>query len=73
MLHGVLPQVDRHLMLFQRWLGDTLAGIKRREHRQVVERFSAWHVQRRLHQFAERAPLRESQTARARSGTLPPS
>jgi hypothetical protein len=75
MLHGVLPHVDRHLMLFQRWLCDTLAGVKRREHRQVLERFAAWHVQRRLHQFAERGPLRESQTARAarRFGTLPPS
>jgi hypothetical protein len=66
MLHGVLPHVDRHLMLFQRWLGDTLAGITRREHRQVLEQFASWHVQRRLRQFAERGPLSESQTSRAR-------
>jgi hypothetical protein len=52
-LHGVLPPVDRQLMLFQRWLGDILAGIDRSEHRQVVERFAAWHVGRRLRRFAE--------------------
>jgi hypothetical protein len=66
MLHGVLPPADRHLMLFERWLGETLTGIERREHRQVVERFAAWHVQRRLRRFAERGPVTEKQTQQAR-------
>ena len=67
MLHGVLPPVDRHLMLFQRWLGDTLAGIDRPEHRQVVERFAAWHVQRRLRRSAEAGPVTAKQTQQARA------
>lgn len=66
MCHGVLPPVDRHLMLFQRWLGDALAGIDRREHRQLVERFASWHIQRRLRHFAERGPITDPQTGQAR-------
>ncbi|MGH3672829.1 MAG: hypothetical protein ACRDSH_19730 [Pseudonocardiaceae bacterium] len=70
MHHGVLPPADRHLTLFQRWLGDTLADADRPEHRQVVERFAAWHVQRRLHRFADRGPVTTKQTQQAepRSG-----
>jgi hypothetical protein len=67
MLHGVLPPADRHLLLLQRWLGATLAGIDRPEHRQVVERFAAWHVQRRLRRFADRGPVTDKQTQQARA------
>ncbi|MGH3431113.1 MAG: recombinase XerD, partial [Mycobacteriales bacterium] len=67
MHHGVLPPADRHLMLFQRWLGDTLGGIDRPEHRQMVERFAAWHVQRRLRRFADRGPVTDKQTQQARA------
>jgi len=68
--HGVLPPADRQLMLFQRWRRDILAGIDRPEHRQVVERFAAWHVQRRLHRFADQGPVTAKQTQQAepRSG-----
>lgn len=66
MLHGVLPPADRHLMLFERWLRDTLNGIDHREHRQLVNRYAVWHVQRRLRQFAERGPVTEKQTQQAR-------
>jgi hypothetical protein len=67
MLHGVLPPADRHLTLFQRWLGDTLAGIDQPEHRQIVERFAAWHVQRRLRRFADPGPVTDKQTQQARA------
>lgn len=66
MLHGVLPPADRHLMLFDRWLNERLADIDRHQHRQVVERFAAWHVQRRLRCFADRGPVTEKQTQQAR-------
>jgi hypothetical protein len=66
MLHGVLPPIDRHLMLFERWLAATLAQVKRVEHRKVIERFAAWHVQRRLRRFADRGPVTEKQTDQAR-------
>jgi hypothetical protein len=67
MHHGVLPPTDRHLTLFQRWLGDTLAGIDRPEHRQIVERFAAWHVQRRLRRFADNGPVTAKQTQQAQA------
>ncbi len=67
MLHGVLPHVDRHLMLFQRWLRDTLDGIGEREPRQLVERFATWHVLHRLRRFADRGPVTEKQTQQARA------
>ncbi|MCI2421123.1 hypothetical protein MOQ72_27135 [Saccharopolyspora sp. K220] len=66
MLHGVLPHADRHLMLFQRWLRDTLDGIGERESRQLVERFATWHVLHRLRRFADRGPVTEKQTQQAR-------
>ncbi|MEV2226889.1 hypothetical protein AB0E01_44730 [Nocardia vinacea] len=67
MLHGVLPSVDRHLMLFGRWLRETLDRIEDTEHRRVVERFAVWHVQWRLRQFADRGPVTEKQTQQARA------
>lgn len=66
MLHGVLPPADRHLMLFQRWLRDTLDRVGEREHRQLVERFATWHVLHRLRRFADRGPVTEKQTQQAR-------
>jgi hypothetical protein len=67
MLHGILPAADRHLVLFERWLGDVVSGIDQREHRQIVERFAAWHVQRRLRRFADHGPVTDKQTQQARS------
>ena len=67
MLHGVLPPADRQLMLFQRWLGEVLAEADRPEHRQIVERFAAWHIQRRLRRFAEHGPVTAKQTQQARA------
>jgi integrase len=67
MLHGVLPPVDRHMLLFQRWLGSTLTEVDGPEHRQVVERFAAWHVQRRLRRFADPGPVTAKQTQQARA------
>jgi len=67
MHHGVLPPADRHLILFQRRLADTLAGVDRPEHRQMVERFAAWHVQRRLRRFADKGPVTAKQTQQAQS------
>jgi hypothetical protein len=65
MLYGVLPPADRQLMLFQRWLDVTLAQVNP-EHRQMVQRFTTWHVQRRLRRFADRGPVTEAQTQQAR-------
>ncbi|MFC7641621.1 hypothetical protein ACFQX6_11925 [Streptosporangium lutulentum] len=66
MLHSVLSPCDRHLMLFERWLSETLADVTEPEHRQPVSRFATWHVLHRLRRFAERGPLTEQQTQQAR-------
>lgn len=66
MLHSVLPHLDRHLILFERWLRETALEIDRGEHRHLVERFAAWHVQHRLRRFADCGPITEKQTQQAR-------
>lgn len=50
--------------------GDRGAGTQigqSHEHRQVIERCAAWHVQRRLRRFAERGPITGKQTQQARA------
>jgi site-specific recombinase XerD len=66
MLHGVLPRADRHLLLFQRWLRDTLTAINDLDQQQVITRFATWHVLHRLRRFAELGPVTEKQTDSAR-------
>ncbi|MGB8198288.1 MAG: hypothetical protein WCF33_01095 [Pseudonocardiaceae bacterium] len=46
---------------------DTLARLDRPEHRQTVERFAAWHIQRRLRRFADQGPVTDTQTQQARA------
>lgn len=45
---AVLPQVDRQLLLYQRWLTERLATIEEPEHRQLLRHFATWHQMRRL-------------------------
>jgi hypothetical protein len=59
---GILPQVDRQLLLCQRWLTERLASIEEPEHRQLFRHFATWHRMRRLRTKAEKAPLGRSQT-----------
>jgi hypothetical protein len=66
MLHGVLPAADRSLLLFDRWLAESLARVGMPEHRRAVERFATWHVRRRLHGFADPGPVTTRQTGQAR-------
>ena len=59
---GVLPQVDRQFLLYQRWLTERLATIEDPEHRQLLRHFATWHQMRRLRTKAEKGPLGRSQT-----------
>ncbi|CAM01624.1 hypothetical protein ACFQ0O_10195 [Saccharopolyspora spinosporotrichia] len=61
MRRGCLPQADRHLLAFDRWLRAKLAVIEHVEHRRLIERFTAWHVRRRLHELAEQRPIAPKQ------------
>jgi len=68
--HGVLPAVDRHLFLFQRWRADWLATINDVEHRRLLERFASWHVERKLRAAATRGPIGASRDKQARRGLV---
>lgn len=54
---GLLPRVDKQVCLFERWLGEHLAGITDPAHEQVVRRFATWHVLPKLRAGAERKPI----------------
>ncbi|MFE5026300.1 hypothetical protein ACFRAO_24035 [Streptomyces sp. NPDC056656] len=63
---GVLPRVDRQLMLYQRWLTERLATIEGPEHRRNLQHFAIWHQMRRLRSKAEKGPLGRSQTSQTK-------
>lgn len=54
---GLLPLMDKQICLFERWLGEHLAGITDVEHEQVVRRFATWHVLPKLRAGAARRPI----------------
>jgi len=66
MQYGVLPTVDRHLLLFERWLRATLPEVHRDADRRTLERFASWHLRRRLQSVADRGPVTGNQTQQAR-------
>ncbi|WP_433206449.1 hypothetical protein ACQP1G_19950 [Nocardia sp. CA-107356] len=54
---GLLPAVDKLLLLFERWLPGHLTAIGDHRHRRVVKEFATWKVQPWLRALAERGPL----------------
>lgn len=54
---GLLPPRDKQICLFERWLGEHLAGITDPEHQQIVRRFATWHVLPKLRARAEHTPI----------------
>ncbi|MEV2263089.1 hypothetical protein [Streptomyces anulatus] len=63
---GVLPRVDRQLMLYRRWLTERLATIEDPERRRHLQHFAIWHQMRRLRSKAEKGPLGRSQTSQTK-------
>ncbi|MFJ6699873.1 hypothetical protein ACIQM4_27950 [Streptomyces sp. NPDC091272] len=63
---GVLPRVDRQLMLYQRWLTERLATVEDPEQRRHLQHFAVWHQMRRLRSKAEKGPLGRSQTSQTK-------
>ena len=63
---GVLPAVDRQLLLFERWLTGHLAAVADPEHARVLRRFATWHQLRRLRAKAGKGPLGNSPACEAR-------
>ncbi|WP_234534624.1 hypothetical protein [Streptomyces shenzhenensis] len=63
---GVLPRVDRQLMLYQRWPTERLATVEDPEHRRHLQHFALWHQMRRLRSKAENGQLGCSQANQAK-------
>ncbi|GAA3515065.1 hypothetical protein FHR32_007979 [Streptosporangium album] len=66
MHYGVLPRIDRHLMLFERWLEHWLTEIDDPGHHELLERFASWDILRGLRASAARGPLGAGRTKNAR-------
>jgi len=54
---GVLPPVDRHLVLFEQWLAGWLDRIIDPAQRQILQTHATWSVLRRLRASAQTGPL----------------
>jgi len=54
---GVLPCVDRFLLLFEQWLDQWLDTIPDQGHRKILRRFATWHTVRHLRAVAETTPV----------------
>jgi hypothetical protein len=54
---GMLPVVDKHLLLFERWLDQRLSAVAHPDHARLLQQFATWHVLRRMRTRAERDPL----------------
>ncbi len=50
--HGLLPERDHYLALFERWLTTKLSAVQELEVRRPVERFATWHHLRRIRAIA---------------------
>lgn len=56
MHHGVLPRLDKQLLLFERWLAEHLTDVEPPKHAQQVHCFAAWNELRRLRRKADDGP-----------------
>jgi ribosomal protein L37E len=54
---GVLPPVDRFLLLFEQWLATFLSGITDEADRRLLHRFATWHTLRKLRGSASEGPI----------------
>ena len=54
---GLLPAVDKQILLFERWLHEHLADVGDADHAQILRRFATWHVLPRLRTRAETRPI----------------
>src|SRR5258708_6975889 len=66
MQHGVLPQRDRHLLMFETWLTSKLVTIEDPEQRELLGQYATWHIQRKLRNIAARQPVGDGRNKDAR-------
>lgn len=54
---GALPDLDRHLLDFEAWLGRRLDGLADHPHERLLRQFGLWHQLPRMRTKAALAPL----------------
>ncbi|MFB7467038.1 hypothetical protein ACFCZ1_26685 [Streptomyces sp. NPDC056224] len=67
--HGCLPWRDEHLVAYDRWLASKLDAIADAEQRKLVERYTRWHVIRRLRDSSHQGPMTANSFLRAKQHT----
>ncbi|MFB7796426.1 hypothetical protein ACFC0R_40965 [Streptomyces sp. NPDC056086] len=67
---GVLPRVDRQILLYQRWLTERLAAIEDPEHHRLLRHFATWHQMRRLRATAAKRPLGRAKQETTQAGAF---
>ncbi|MEU5444654.1 hypothetical protein ACFY2H_36545 [Streptomyces griseofuscus] len=63
---GVLPHLDRRLLLFERWLAQRIAATEDAERARIRRHFATWRQLRKLRAKAARSPLGTSTRQEAR-------
>ncbi|GAA3481598.1 hypothetical protein [Streptomyces yanii] len=63
---GILPRIDRRLLLFERWLAERLASTEDLEHARLLQHFAHGHQLRKLRAKAREGPLGASTTQECR-------
>ena len=63
---GALPSRDEHLIQLERWITQTVAGRADRQEKEILHRYAAWHVLRRLRQRIRGAHATHGQAGVAR-------
>ncbi|WP_306211665.1 site-specific integrase [Actinoplanes sp. RD1] len=54
---GLLPAIDKQILLFERWLHQHLTAVGDPDHAQLLRRFATWHLLPRLRARAETPPI----------------
>jgi hypothetical protein len=54
---GLLPAVDKQLLLFERWLGTFLPSVTEASHARLIRQFATWQVLPWLRRRATKRPL----------------
>jgi hypothetical protein len=67
--HGIIPQRDRQVAAYQRWLTEKVAAVDDPDRRIVIERFGRWHHLRRLRKEATIKPVTLSALMNAKQST----
>ncbi|MFJ1700266.1 hypothetical protein ACIOHC_35250 [Streptomyces sp. NPDC088252] len=68
--HHCLPWRDEHLIAYGRWLTSKLDTIPDADHRRLIERYTRWHVMRRLRRDdSDQQPVTANAFLRAKQHT----